>query len=165
LGRSLGRLGVNRMARSLGARFLEERFILRIYDLIEERAVLRIVPKSPLPQNLSRLRRIANYTKMSRRHVFTHGHAANSPPIPGKSRFRPTEGGQKFTDEVINHPNVRVTYQSNGRALYEVDDLGRVVGRDTSGKLSRGGSVVVEGQNPAAWSIYSANEVVTQFPR
>ena len=110
-------------------------------------------------------KRVANYTQQSRSHVYKHGHAANSPPLPNKSRFKPTEGGQKFTDEVINHPNVRVTNQSNGRTLYEVDDLGRTTGRGRDGSLVRGGSVVVEGQNPGSWSIYVPNEVVTQYPR
>ena len=110
-------------------------------------------------------KRIANYTQRSRSHVFTHGHAANSPRIPGKSRFRPTEGGQKFTGEVLNHPNVRITHQANGRILYEVDDLGRTVGRNRQGNLTRGGAVVVEGPSPASWSTYAPDEVVTQFPR
>ena len=85
--------------------------------------------------------------------------------IPGKSRFKPRAGGQKFTDEVTNHPNVRITHQPNGRIKYEVDDLGRTIGRDSSGNLTRGGTVVVERPNPPPWSAYSPNEIVTQFPK
>lgn len=104
------------------------------------------------------------YTAQSRRHVYSHGHAANSPRIPNKSRFRPTEGGAKFSDEVVNHPNVVVTPQPNGRIKYEVPDLGRNTGFDRHGNPTRGGTVIVEGQSPAPWSTYTADEVVTQFP-
>ncbi|MGQ0778307.1 MAG: RHS repeat-associated core domain-containing protein [Pseudonocardiales bacterium] len=107
----------------------------------------------------------ANYTRQSARHVYTHGHAANAPRIPGKSRFRVTEGGQKFTDEVLNHPNVRVDHQTNGRIRHTVDDLGRgPVGWDRHGNPAPGGQVIVEGPNPAQWSTYSPREVVTQYP-
>jgi hypothetical protein len=106
-----------------------------------------------------------NYTSQSAHHSYTHGHAANAPRVPGKSRFRVTEGGQKFTDEVVNHPNVNVTTQGNGRVVYDVDDLGRgPVGWDRYGNPTRGGRVVVEGPNPAPWSTYLRDEVVTQFP-
>jgi hypothetical protein len=81
-----------------------------------------------------------------------------------KSRFRPTEGGQKFTDEVMNHPNVRITHQGNGRIKYEVDDLGRQVGFNQDNVPTRGGIVIVEGPNPESWSTYLPAEVVTQFP-
>jgi RHS repeat-associated protein len=108
--------------------------------------------------------RTANYTQQSRSHVFTHGHAANAPHIPGKSRFRPTEGGQKFTDEVLNHPNVTVTHQGNGRVRYDVPDMGRVTGTDLHGNPTRGGRVIVEGANPQPWSTYAPDEVVTQHP-
>jgi len=76
-----------------------------------------------------------------------------------------TEGGQKFTDEVVNHPNVRITQQGNGRVLYEVDDLGRgPVGWNQQSQPTSGGAVVVEGPNPQPWSTYAPDEVVTQFP-
>ncbi|TMR01764.1 RHS repeat protein, partial [Actinomadura soli] len=105
------------------------------------------------------------YSAQSRRHVYTHGHAANSPPQQGKSRFRPTEGGSKFTNEVVNHPNVQVTHQGNGRVKYEVPNLGRgFTGWDRHGNRVYGGRVIVEGQNPASWSTYAPDEVVTQFP-
>jgi RHS repeat-associated protein len=121
----------------------------------------------------------ANYTAQSRRHVYTHGHAANSPPVVNahgavvpKSRFKPREGGQKFTDEVMNHPNVTVTHQANGRVVYDVPDLAnppatpqRITGYDQAGNPVHGGRVVVEGPTPASWSTYSTDEVVTQFPR
>lgn len=112
------------------------------------------------------------YTNQSRRHVSSHGHSANqqpkptgNPKTPLKSRFRVTEGGQKFSNEVINHPQVRITQQSNGRILYEVDDLGRITGYDQFGNPTRGGSIVVEGQSPQPWFTYSPGEVVTQFPK
>jgi RHS repeat-associated protein len=108
----------------------------------------------------------ANYTQQSASHVYSHGHAANSPQLPNKSRFNVTEGGQKFTDEVINHPNVNVVNQTNGRISYTVDDLGRgAVGRTQTGAPATGGQVIVEGPNPASWSTYSPGEVVTQYPR
>jgi hypothetical protein len=114
----------------------------------------------------------ADYTAQSRRHVSTHGHAAHNPrqpaPLPGqpdiKSKFKPREGGQKFTDEVIGHPSVVVTHQANGRIRYDVVDLGRTTGRNNRGNLTRGGTVVVEGPTPASWSTYATDEVVTQFP-
>jgi len=105
------------------------------------------------------------YSPQSRSHVYTHGHAANSPPIPNKSRFRPTEGGQSFTDEVIGHPNVQSVSQPNGRIKHTVDDLGRTIGRDQNGNLTRGGTVIVEGANPKSWSTFKPDEVVTQFPK
>ena len=105
------------------------------------------------------------YSPQSRKHVYEHGHAANSPPIPDKSRFNPTEGGQKFTDEIINHSNVQSVSQPNGRIKHWVDDLGRNVGRDQNGNLTRGGTVIVEGPNPKSWSTYKPDEVVTQFPK
>ena len=73
--------------------------------------------------------------------------------------------GQKFTDEVINHPNVRATPQSNGRILYEVDDMGRTTGKNQQGQTTRGGAVVVEGPNPKTWSTSAPDEVVTQYPK
>ncbi|MFI0450852.1 RHS repeat-associated core domain-containing protein [Actinomadura sp. 6N118] len=105
------------------------------------------------------------YSAQSRRHVYSHGHAANSPQIPGKSRFRVTEGGKKFTDEIVNHPNVQVTHQANGRVKYEVPNLNRgFTGWDRHGNRVYGGRVIVEGQNPPSWSTYAPDEVVTQFP-
>ena len=114
-------------------------------------------------------KRTANYSTQSRNHVHTHGHSAGQQPVrlPNgnyKSRFRPTEGGQKFTDEVLNHPNVRITHQGNGRIKYEVDDLGRNVGFNQSNLPTRGGIIIVEGPSPATWSTYAPGEVVTQFP-
>jgi RHS repeat-associated protein len=111
------------------------------------------------------IRRSANYTQRSRTHVFTHGHAANSPYQLHKSRFYPTEGGSKFTDEVLNHPNVFIVRQGNGRIRYEVSDLGRTVGTNKAGIPTRGGTVVVEGPNPHPKSKYVPDEVVTQYPR
>jgi RHS repeat-associated protein len=103
------------------------------------------------------------YSRQSGSHVYTHGHAANAARVPGKSRFRVTEGGQKFTDEVVNHPLVRIEYQPNGRTRYTVDDLGRgPVGWDRHGNPTSGGQVIVEGPTP--WSTYTPGEVVTQFP-
>jgi len=107
---------------------------------------------------------MANYTKRSRHHVYTHGHAANSTPQPGKSRFFPREGGQKFTNEVIAASSPPIV-QPDGRLRYEVLDLGRVVGYDRYGSpTARGGVVVVEGLIPPPYSIFAANEVVTQYP-
>jgi hypothetical protein len=106
----------------------------------------------------------ANYTQTSRTHVFSHGHAANSPATPDKSRFFPTEGGQKFTDEIINHPNVQKIIQKNGRIKYWVDDLGRNIGRNQSGNVVRGGEVIVEGRHNLR-SNFEFDEVVTQYPR
>jgi RHS repeat-associated protein len=97
----------------------------------------------------------ADYTDSSRSHVFTHGHAANSPRIPGKSRFRPTEGGLKFAEEVVNHPGSRVTQQPNGRWRFDAPDLGRTTGRGSNGRPVRGGRVVLEPNG----------RVVTQFPQ
>ena len=77
---------------------------------------------------------------------------------------RKTEGGQKFTDEILHHPGVTVTHQPNGRITYEVSDLGRMTGCDRHGNPVRGGRVVVEGSTPAHWSTYSPDEVVTQVP-
>jgi hypothetical protein len=65
---------------------------------------------------------MANYTTQSRRHVYLRGHAANSPPQAGQSRFLPTEGGQAFTDEVILAAGAPII-QGNGRLKYEVPDL------------------------------------------
>src|SRR5438309_1651848 len=105
---------------------------------------------------------MANYTARSRHHVYSHGHAANSPPQPGKSRFLPTEGGQAFTDEVIAAAGAPIV-QSDGRLKYIAPNLGRTVGRDRHGNLTRGGIVIVEGPHPSASSIFLPNEVVTQY--
>lgn len=105
------------------------------------------------------------YSALSAHHVYQHGHAANAPRIAGKSRFRVTEGGQKFTHEVVNHPSVTITHQGNGRVVYEVPNLGRgPVGWDRYGAPAYGGRVIVEGSSPMSWSTYSPDEVVTQFP-
>ncbi len=108
----------------------------------------------------------ARYTAKSARKNYVEGHAANSPRKPGKGRFRVGEGGQKFTDEVINHPNVVKTPQPrDGRMRYEVYDLGRDVGWDRKGYPVRGGRVVVESPNPSGTSPWQwePGEVVTQF--
>jgi RHS repeat-associated protein len=107
----------------------------------------------------------ARYTRRSASHVYSHGHAANAPRLPGKSRFRVTEGGQKFTDEVLGHPSVSTTFQFNGRIRYDVRDLGRgPVGWNRFGAPTNGGRVIVEGPKPQWWSKYLPGEVVTQFP-
>ena len=111
------------------------------------------------------------YTKASRNHVYQHGHAANSPDVINsagnvvpKSKFYPTEGGEKFTDEVINHPNVNPVVQGNGRTSYTVNDLGRGnVGTNRQGLPTPGGQVIVEG-NPSINPVYSPGDVVTQYP-
>ncbi|MEO6720590.1 MAG: DUF6531 domain-containing protein [Ferruginibacter sp.] len=114
----------------------------------------------------------ATYTAKSDQHVKDSKHDPNSPMKKGKSKFSPGEGGQKFTDEVINHPNVRVTPQSDGRTRYEVDDMGRQTGTGRAiggdgfvmqGPPVRGGTVVVEGNNPPG--THSPGDVVTQFPK
>jgi hypothetical protein len=106
-----------------------------------------------------------SYTSQSATHSYTHGHAANSPRIPGKSRFRVTEGGQKFTDEVVNFPGITPVTQANGRIVYDVPNLGRgPVGWDRYGNPAYGGRVVIEGPNPGSWSTFAPGEVVTQFP-
>jgi len=108
---------------------------------------------------------MANYTARSRHHVYTHGHAANSIPQPGKSRFFPREGGQKFTNEVIAATGPPII-QHDGRLRYEVLNLGRVVGYDRHGNsTARGGVVIVEGLHPPHYSIFTHDEVVTQYPR
>jgi hypothetical protein len=106
---------------------------------------------------------MAAYTAQSRRHVFLHGHAANSVHRPGKSRFFPTEGGQAFSDEVLAVAGAPIV-QSNGRLRYEAPDLGRAVGYDRHGSPTRGGIVVVEGPHPAFYSTFVPDEVVTQHP-
>jgi hypothetical protein len=107
---------------------------------------------------------MANYTARSRHHVFSHGHAANSAPQHGSSRFFPTEGGQKFTNEVIAAA-VAPIIQTNGRLRYEVANLGRIVGFDRHGNpTASGGIVVVEGPHPPPYSIFVHDEVVTQYP-
>jgi len=92
-------------------------------------------------------------------------HHANSSPKPGKSRFLPREGGQKFSDEVINLPAAIIRPQPDGRTVYTVQDLGRNVGygRDNV-TLVRGGRVVVERSTPPPWSVHGAGDVATQFP-
>jgi len=109
---------------------------------------------------------LADYTVQSDGHVVSHGHDANGPVIPRKSRFCEWEGGQSFTDEVINHPSVVRTPQNNGRIKYEVADLGRTTGTGQSGASVRGGTVVVEGPTNPPWmrTTYAPGEVVTQFP-
>jgi len=106
------------------------------------------------------------YTKQSRQHVYSHGHAANSKQRKGtgKSKFRVGEGGAAFAHEVVNHPSVVITPQGNGRIKYEVADLGRKTGYDRTGNDVRGGTVIVEGPHPASWSTYNHDEIVTMYP-
>jgi len=106
---------------------------------------------------------VANYTAQSRHHVYSHGHAANSAPRAGKSRFYPTEGGQKFTNEVIVAAGAPVI-QLDGRLKYGVADLGRAVGFDRHGNPTMGGIVIIEGQHPPPYSVFAPDEVVTQYP-
>lgn len=107
----------------------------------------------------------ANYTNKSRSHLSDSKHHANSTPTPGKSRFKPTEGGQKFTDEVVNHPNTTRTVQNNGRVRHDNNDLGRQTGTGPNGQPVRGGRVVEEGPNPHPNSPNQPGDVVTQFPQ
>ena len=120
----------------------------------------------------------APYGSASDQHVNTHGHAADGQPLTldnratqragqpvYKSKFAPGEGGQPFADEVMNHPDTQVTNQSNGRTVYENDDLGRgATGTGRNGEPVKGGTVVVENQNPSPRSNTPAGQIVTQFP-
>ena len=88
-------------------------------------------------------------------------------PQPGKGRFRVGEGGQKFTDELIYHPNTVFTRQSNNRLRFDNPDLGRgTVGKGTD-NVSKvgGGRVVLESLSPPGYSSHSPTDVVTQFPQ
>jgi RHS repeat-associated protein len=123
------------------------------------------------------------YGTASDQHVIDHGHAADGqPPMVDKaasakatkktgqpttvykSKFAPGEGGQGFTDEVVNHPDTTKQVKPNGRTVYENDDLGRVTGTGQDGKPVRGGTVVQENATPHPKSSTPPNEVVTQFP-
>jgi RHS repeat-associated protein len=106
-----------------------------------------------------------NYTDSSRAHLTQSHHHANSTPLGGKSKFKPTEGGQNFTDEVLYHPNTIVTRQTNGRLRFDNSDLGRTTGRATNGAQVRGGRVVIEGTAPHPYSSHKPGQVVTQFPQ
>jgi hypothetical protein len=81
-----------------------------------------------------------------------------------KSKFSKGEGGAPFANEVYDHHNVQAAQQSNGRWKYEVSDMGRVTGTNTSGNSVRGGRVIVEGNPPVTPGSYNPNDVVTQFP-
>jgi hypothetical protein len=118
----------------------------------------------------------AKYTATSDQHVIDHGHAADGKPqmvdknatkslgkTQYKSKFASGEGGQKFTDEVLDHPNtVKTGPQTSGRIKYENKDLGRVTGLGRDGNPVRGGEVIVEGPNPKPGA--STGDVVTQYP-
>lgn len=106
--------------------------------------------------------RDAFYSRKSARNVWDHGHRPNGPRLPNKSRFYPTEGGARFMREVLDHPQVRITNQTNGRIRYHVPDLGRKVGTNTKGGASRGGTVIVE--NEAKIGRFQPGEVVTMYP-
>jgi hypothetical protein len=105
----------------------------------------------------------ADYTQKSANHVYQHGHAANS-YVHRKGRFLPTEGGQKLTDEVLSHPNVISSLQPDGRICYTVNDIGRYIGYNRKGILTKSVRVIVEGSTPSNHSKFNPNEVVTQFP-
>ncbi len=118
----------------------------------------------------------AQYTAKSDKHVSDHGHAPDGKPLTVdksatkaagktqyKSKFASGEGGQNFTDEVVNHPDVVKTGpQANGRVKYEVKDMGRVTGTGRDGTPVRGGEVIVEGPSPKPGAV--AGDVVTQYP-
>ena len=97
----------------------------------------------------------ACYTEASEQHVNEAGHSFESPYQEGQSKFYEGEGGQKFTDEVVNHDEAYTDPQEFGRTRYTVEDLGRrPVGTGRGGLPARGGQVVVE----------SNGDVVTQYP-
>jgi hypothetical protein len=82
-----------------------------------------------------------------------------------KSKFNVNGGGQTFTDEILHHPNTRIsTDPVTGRKTYTNNDLGRVVGIGQKGIPVKGGTVVVEGPNPPPKSVTPPGEVVTQYP-
>ena len=104
------------------------------------------------------------YTEVSENHVVAEGHSAGTPLQEGQSQFYPGEGGQKFTDEVVNHDEVEIQPQDNGRTRYTVQDLGRrPVGVGRAHLPARGGEVIEEG-NPALNPAYNPGDVVTQYP-
>jgi hypothetical protein len=89
-----------------------------------------VVPaKGPPPQ----------YTAKSHEHVWPRHHDPSQ--WTKKSKFAPGEGGQKFADEVYNHPNVVVKRQQDGRWQYVVDDMGRFTG-SRSNYPSRSGTLI-----------------------
>jgi RHS repeat-associated protein len=115
------------------------------------------------------------YTDKSDKHVADHGHADDGQPktvdktatknagkTQYKSKFGSSEGGQKFTDEVVDHPGTTKTTQSNGRIRYTNDDLGRTTGTGQDGTPVKGGEVIVEGPSPKPGS--NTGDVVTQYP-
>jgi hypothetical protein len=119
----------------------------------------------------------AKFGETAEKHVKDRNHADDGmPPTrnPQKSRregsdvfdskFGKGEGGQAFTDEVLQHPDTVATPQGDGRIRYDNPDLGRVTGTGPDGTPVRGGRVVVEGNPPGPHSKTPAGEVVTQFP-
>ena len=107
------------------------------------------------------------YTPRSRAHLSASHHHARSIPQPGKGRFNVGEGGQKFTDEIIYHPNTTFTRQANGRMRFDNPDLGRgPVGKGTDNVTPvNGGRVVMESLSPPGYSSHAPTDVVTQFPQ
>jgi hypothetical protein len=106
---------------------------------------------------------MANYTARSAHHSWTHHHAANATFQPGQSRFRPGEGGQKFTDEVIAAAGPPIVQFGGRRLRYEVVNLGRgVIGFDSLGNPTAQGGVVVVATPLEPH--YAPDEVITQFP-
>jgi hypothetical protein len=106
---------------------------------------------------------MAVYTARSAHHSWMQHHAANATFQPGKSRFFPREGGQKFTNEVIAAAGPPIIQAHGTKLRYEVVNLGRgVIGFDMHGNpTAQGGVVVVAGlHNPH----YALDEVITQFP-
>lgn len=107
------------------------------------------------------------YTSRSRAHLSASHHHARSTPQLGKGRFNVGEGGQRFTDEVIYHPNTTFTRQGNGRLRFDNPGLGRgPVGRGTDNVTPvQGGRVVLESLSPPGYSSHAPTDVVTQFPQ
>ena len=106
----------------------------------------------------------ACYTEASEQHAIERGHSADADHIDGQSQFYPGEGGQKFTDEVLNHDEMEFETQSDGRTRYTVQDLGRrPVGLGEGGLPARGGQVIVEGSSPIGEGA-SPGDVATQYP-
>ncbi len=119
------------------------------------------------PAEAAFVARNGRYTAASRAHLKGQQHHARSQPKQGKGRFLPREGGQKFTDEIIYHPNTKWTRQpKDNRFRFDNSDLGRNVGYDTDNNtLVRGGRVVLEREVPWSGSPYGPGNAVTQFPQ
>lgn len=127
--------------------------------------ILRSKGLTPI-EALSVARR-GTYTAKSRQHLGHSRHHANSVPQAGKGRFRVTEGGQKFTDEIIYAPGTVVTRQGApnvARLRFENPDLGRVTGRGADNVTKvRGGRVILE--KAGGGPVHDERTVVTQFPQ